>query len=47
VFVCLLDYERVVRCADDGRAGRPRELREEDADGERVRLIEARSRLVR
>ena len=44
--VGLLDHDRVVRRAHDRRAALAREPREEQRDGERVRLVEARRRLV-
>ena len=42
----MLDQHRVVRRADDRRAGLAGELREERADGAGVRLVEPRRRLV-
>jgi hypothetical protein len=47
LLVRLLEDERVVRCAHDRRARLVRQPREQRRDGQRVALIEARSRLVR
>src|SRR5581483_4130157 len=46
LLVRLLDHERVVPRAEDGRAGLAREACEEVRDGDRVRAVEARGRLV-